>query len=103
MKNEKISSKVESRSSKYPSSTPSATISMDQDKSRPTELGEASRFAVDINSFQKLVEGDLASACNLLLYLNRNKSALEQLIPEMYEDYLQAVKDKSKILEDDES
>lgn len=68
---------------------------MKSKEKRLTDLGKAQQFAIPINSFTKLVEGDISSAVSLLLYVMKSDAVKAKLIEVMYEEYLEDMAKKS--------
>lgn len=66
-----------------------------KDAKYETDLSKASRFAVDRRQFGKLAEGDMKSAINLLVYIDKNEAIRETLFDEMYKDYVQMIAARS--------
>lgn len=60
-----------------------------------TDLSKARQFALPIEDFKKLVAGDIATSISLLTYILRNPKLTDQLIEEMYKDYVTEVENRS--------
>lgn len=63
-------------------------------ESKQTDLGKAHQMAVPLNDFSKLVEGDLKSSINFLVYLDNHPEVKEEIVKVMYQDYLKMMSQK---------
>lgn len=59
-----------------------------------TDLAKAQRFAVPIEDFAKLIQGDLKAAINFLMAIDHHENVKDLLIEEMYKLYCENMEKK---------
>lgn len=70
-------------------------------KNQETDLAKAQRFAVPMEDFAKLLQGDLKSAINFLMALDHHTEVKHLLFEEMYTLYVKQMEAKSQEIEED--